>query len=167
MSTSAAIAYDRSPFSFFYSRQINNSCSFSRNNVYLVALSRSLIPAVTRQRCRDLLPVIVRGREICYEGTFEGRENRQQGKKRKKKVMEENEGRGVCPISDFRRARPRGGSLRFILARLCLRIKEKRSTFYSLQHESDLNNLRARTNARRNTRSQSGEFIIRPCATHL
>jgi len=61
MSTSAAIAYDRSPFSFFYSRQINNSCSFSRNNVYLVALSRSLIP-----RWRD------NAAAISYRLLFEG-----------------------------------------------------------------------------------------------
>ena len=55
--------------------------------------------------------------------------------------MEEKEGRGFR-ISD---GRGRDGH-RFILARLCaalcLWIKEKRSTFYSLQHESDLNNLR-------------------------
>jgi len=57
--------------------------------------------------------------------------------------MEEKEGRGFR-ISDERGRN--GHRLRFILARLCaalcLWIKEKRSTFYSLQHESDLNNLR-------------------------
>lgn len=92
-----------------------------------MALSRSLIP--TRLRCRDLLPVIVRGREIRYEGT----PRVERIVNEKNKVMEEKEGRGVqFRISD---GRGRSGAADFTFyprVLIPLMFENKRETFYFL-----------------------------------